>query len=409
MGFRGDARGDDRMQDKATVVFVMAHACPLKCDFCCHPREVVGPKRLDRATLAKWMIRFAQEPPIRRFCFTGGEPFLYLEDIKCAVAEAREAGVTQPFHIVTAAPWAKSKAQVQTVLLELRSLGMDLIGLSYDHEHAKWVKSEQILWVIDVAAELGLRVNLNGVFWNVDESISDLLPTDKLPGEVKVTSYLAAPAGRAKKSKSWPRRYDLPNDRKYTCGKPAVYDITIYPDGEVYPCCSGGFNKEGKLSCGNINKDTAKDILRSAFSNFHVRMVKEFGWGVLYSFIRKNDPELYSKLPRFEDVDGVCEICQHLNAKMAPELRPAYAEIEAEYARSRAELEWKKLDEWSGVAQIRSFGRSQGSLSEILQRLTSDQALRRDYLAGTVRLGGNLIVETEGDLSLGDPASAIPV
>ncbi len=396
------------MRDRITVVMVMAHACPLKCNFCCHPREVVGNKRISRDMIVNLMTRFSTEPRVSRFCFTGGEPYLYINDIKSAVAEARGAGVTQPFHIVTAAQWAKSREHVAEVLGELRGLGMDLIGVSYDREHAKWVSPEQITWVIEVAADLGIRVNLTGVFWNVGDSISQLLSTDNLPGKVKVTNYLAAPAGRAKTAKSWPRRYDLPNDRKFTCGKPSIYDITIYPDGDAYPCCSGGFNREGKLSCGNINENSIEEIMHAALTNFHVRMVKEFGWGILYSYIRKNDPELYSKLPRFEDVDSVCEICQHLNANMKKELRPSYAAIETEYVRSRATLEWQKLDDVTGSRPKRTFGNDEVTLPELLQLLTSDEGLRRDYLSGRARFKGSRVSEPIRDTEAGEEANAIP-
>ena len=243
------------MRDIATIVFVLAHACPLKCNFCCSTREVVGPERITRAGMADWMLRFSVEPVVDRFCFTGGEPFLYLKDIKAAVATAREAGVKQPFHIVTAANWVKDRAQVHAMLSELRSLGMDLIGLSYDHEHAKWVTPEQIMMVCDVASELSIRVNLNGVFWNIEENLSDLLPVDTLPKNVRTKSYLVTPVGRAKKSSAWPRRYAVPIEQKFTCGNPGNYDLSIYPDGEVYPCCSGGINIEAKLSCGNLNRE----------------------------------------------------------------------------------------------------------------------------------------------------------
>ena len=185
------------MRDLATIVFVLSHACPLKCSFCCHTRDVVGPARMTRAMMADWMQQFAGEAGVDRFCFTGGEPFLYLADIKAAVATAREAGVALPFHIVTAAQWVKDRDHAYEVLAELRSLGMDLVGLSYDHEHAKWVKPEQVIAVCEVAAELSMLVNLNGVFWNLEEGLGDLLPVDALPKNVRTRNYLAVPAGRA--------------------------------------------------------------------------------------------------------------------------------------------------------------------------------------------------------------------
>jgi MoaA/NifB/PqqE/SkfB family radical SAM enzyme len=332
------------------------------------------------------MTRFSKEPTVKRFCFTGGEPFLYLEDIKRAVATVRALGVDQPFHIVTAAKWAKSDDEVMRTLSELRALGMDLIGLSYDHEHAKWVKPEQITSVIKAAAALGIRVNLNGVFWQENESIASLLPLDELPGEIRVQNYLAVGAGRAKQASAWPRKYDLPEDRKYTCGKPNDYDVTIYPDGEVYPCCSGGMNIDAKLSCGNMNQNTAGEILTNVFTMFHARMVKEFGWGILYELVRKNAPELLPQLPKFDEADSACDICRDLNVNLAEKLRPIYEKVEIEYVKSRAKLEWRTLNR-KRKATRRRLGDRNVTLSELLAAVAVDQSLRHKFLAGNIQLG----------------------
>lgn len=374
------------MRDLATIVFVLSHACPLKCSFCCHTRDVVGPTRITRAMMVDWMQQFAGEAAVDRFCFTGGEPFLYLSDIKAAVATAREAGVKLPFHIVTAAQWVKDRDHAYEVLAELHSLGMDLIGLSYDHEHAKWVKPEQIIAVCEVAAELSMRVNLNGVFWNLEEGLGDLLPVDALPKNVRTRNYLAVPAGRAKRSSAWPRRYAVPNDHKFTCGNPGNYDLAIYPDGEVYPCCSGGMNIEAKLSCGNINRDSPADILRRAFANFHVRMVKEFGWGALYELVQREAPSLAAQLPRFEDLDSVCEICRDLNVNFADRLAPIYEIVEKEYARTRVEFEWRSVPDERPDGR-KSFDGRLVSLDELVELLTEDRRLRLGYLVGSMQVG----------------------
>lgn len=375
------------MQDRAAIVFVLSYACPLKCSFCCHTRDVVGSKRMTSARMLEHMQRFGAEPSVDRFCFTGGEPFLYLDDIKDAVAKARQLGVRQPFHIVTSANWVEDAAQTRKVMEELHGLGMDLLGLSYDHEHAKWVSVEQIRIICAIAAELSIKINLNGVFWHEGESIDDLLRTDELPGQVRIRSYLAVPAGRAKRASTWPRRYDISEESKYTCGEPGIYHVTIYPDGEVYPCCSGGINIDAKLSCGNTNSADPSKILRTVYTNFHARMAKEFGWGALYEFVRREAPELASKLPRFEDVDSACEICRDLNVKWAHELIPLYEKFEIEYVRTRAEYDWMALAKSDGPKEKRPVGDMVVSLDELTAMLTADGAMRANYLSGALQIG----------------------
>ena len=164
------------MRDRAFIAFVLSHACPLKCDFCCSTRQVVGSRRIGRAMIEDCMIRFAAEPAVERFTFTGGEPFLYLDDIKAAVAGAREAGVRQPIHFMTACHWANNPARVREILAELKMLGLELLGLSYDREHAKWVTPEQIEMVCDAASDLDIRIRITGTFWDVGDTVAQLIP-----------------------------------------------------------------------------------------------------------------------------------------------------------------------------------------------------------------------------------------
>jgi MoaA/NifB/PqqE/SkfB family radical SAM enzyme len=365
------------------LAFVLSHACPLKCNFCCSTRDVVGPGRIRRETIQETLIGFAAEPAFLDFGFTGGDPFLYLADIKAAVAGARQAGVTQPFQMTTSAYWAKDEAGVHSILSELAALGLNQLMLSYDSEHAKWVSAAQITTVCDAAERLGIGIHISATFWDLSQDLRDLLPEIVDRPNVKVLHHSVAPMGRARETAVWPRRYDLPVESKLSCGRPGEYLFSIYPDGEVYPCCSGGFQIEGRLSCGNIHRDTPAKIIYAGLTNFHVRLAKEFGWAVLYAVVEREAPELVSELPRFEDVDSVCEICRDLNLDLGERLAPVRDVIEREYARARAEREWRRLDA-SGAA--RSIDGRLLSLAGFLALIETDRAIRLDYLAGVLQL-----------------------
>jgi MoaA/NifB/PqqE/SkfB family radical SAM enzyme len=368
------------VRDQVKIAFVLSHACPLKCDFCCSTREVVGPKRLRRRTIEDCLIAFAAEPAVTDFGFTGGDPFLYIRDIKAALAAARKAGVWQPFQMTTSAYWAKDRDQVRAALAELVDLGLNRLTLSYDHEHARWVSGDRILMACDIAGEMGVSVYVAGTFWSEHDRVEDMLPELASRAHVTPSSHVVAPIGRAKKA-AWPRRYAVPLEQKLSCGDPGSYIFTIYPDGEVYPCCSGGLQIEGKLSCGNVQRDTPAQILFAGVTNFHVRMAKEFGWGVLYALVEREAPELRSALPRFEDVDSPCQICRDLNLGLRDRLAPIYHIIEREYARARAEQEWRAK---SGQRRV---GERFLSLSDFLDLMDEDRGIRLDYLSGALQIG----------------------
>ena len=188
--------------------------------------------------------------------------------------------------------------------------------------------------------------------------------------------------GRARLQTRMAKRPPVPIEEKLSCGQPGHYSLSIYPDGEVYPCCSGGFQIEGRLSCGNVHRDPASRLLYAALTKFHVRLVKEFGWGLLYELVEREAPDLACQLPRLEDAGGVCELCRDLNVRFADRLAPLYTTIEIEYARTRAEFEWRAIGAGTTADRL-WFDNVPVSLPELLESLTSQRDVRLDYLAGS--------------------------
>ena len=312
-------------RDAANVGFFYTHACPLRCNFCCHTAEVVGPGRFVPSRLVEIITDFARQPSVARFFFSGGDPFVYFDEIRAIISAAREAGVRQPMHLVTAGYWARSDAETTDLLAALHACGVDL-HVSYDTEHARFVPAANIHRIAEVCARLGMTLKVFGTFWDQTERVEDLLPV--FPG-VTMQSALVAPVGAAR-AKFAGRRYDLDDQTKYSCGGARVYDVGVYPNGDAYPCCSGGFNKEARLACGNVFDDDAATILGHVYQFFHARLAKEIGFDTLYARIRARRPDLLPRLRQFADVDSACEICVSLRASPAltAELSGVYDELQ---------------------------------------------------------------------------------
>jgi MoaA/NifB/PqqE/SkfB family radical SAM enzyme len=316
------------MRDVANVGFFYTAACPLRCNFCCHTPEVVGPGRLSVPAVTRVIQDFARQPSVVRFFFSGGDPFVFLGEILQILAACRADGVRQPFHLVTAGYWARSEARTMDLLRRLHALGVEL-HLSYDTEHARFVPREYILRIVEGCATLGMTVKIFGTFWNQDERVEDLLPTVQ---GVVMGSSLVAPVGAARPHFEGPR-YELAEAAKHSCGRPADYDVGIYPNGDAYPCCSGGFNKEAQLGCGNVFEDDAATILERVFRFFHVRVAKQIGFDKLYAKVKATRPELLERLTPFAQADTPCEICRDLraDAELQRELAPILEALKAEH------------------------------------------------------------------------------
>jgi hypothetical protein len=226
-----------RILPNCTVGFIYNEPCPLKCNFCCHTKENVGPGRLTPENVLPVLINYATHRRVIRFAFTGGDPFVYIREIVTIMEAARSSGVAQPFHIVTSGFWAKTDAVTENWLRRLAYLGMDLIFVSYDLEHQRWVPPAYIYRIEKFCAKYGIKLSVYGVFWEVGTTVRDLLPELKTE---YTNETLVAPIGRAREpGHIMPR----PADERalYSCGRSFEYDITIYPNGDTYPCCSGGY------------------------------------------------------------------------------------------------------------------------------------------------------------------------
>ncbi len=315
-----------------TIGFVYNEPCPLKCNFCCHTKENVGPGKLTPANVTPVMVKYAKHPQVTRFAFTGGDPFLYVDQIIQIASEARISGVCQPFHIVTSGYWAESDAVVDRRLKALAKIGMDMLYVSYDLEHMKWVPDEYVYRIEEFCDKYDIILSVYGVFWEPGTTVRDLLPRLRTK---HTNQNLVAPIGRAREHKN----LLLPNAKeedKYSCGKPLDYDITIYPNGDTYPCCSGGFNKEAKLLLGNSFIDDPEDLIARCYSNFFVTIAKELGFDKLYEAVSKSGISV-PVLPKFSEVTSVCEVCSaiHSSAAAMKKLQPVMDTMEIEYCTNR--------------------------------------------------------------------------
>jgi MoaA/NifB/PqqE/SkfB family radical SAM enzyme len=331
------------MKNHILVGFNYTYRCPLKCNFCGNPKSVIGENEFTTQNLIELVIKFSNFQEVERFVITGGEPFLYIDDIIKALKIIRENNVTQPFRIVTSGFWATEDDKVEYVLNILKLLGIDEISLSYDYEHAKYVSVKSILRIVKYAQKNGIKIEVSGTFWNENETLDDLI---KLNKSVIERNNLVMPTGRAAEFFHQKKRYSYIVKKKSTCGQPFFYSLSIYPDGEVYPCCAGGFSKDAKLSCGNVYKDEINKIISNLYFSFHLRIAKDIGFGKLYELIKEEDQSLFKELINFSEIDTICQICTfiHSNESLMKRLDEIYNKMEIDYLTSDLDNWWKKIE-----------------------------------------------------------------
>jgi len=298
---------DEKFSD--SLVLVYGFKCPLLCDFCCHPLEEFGTAKMNPDEVIQWISSAISIPSIKLVVFTGGEPFVYYNEIISIMRATAETGLK--FRIVTSAYWAFSLEKAKSKLARLKEVGLTELSISTDPSHQVFVPSSYVENAAKAALELGLATELAGVFWDPDIQVQDVV---HVPEGVNVTRHFAIPIGRGRKKQVKPQDYRLGSERFGPCGHPKTHSITVYPDGEVYPCCSGGFNIQAKLSMGNIKKEPLHRIVERIYTNRYVRLVTEEGFNQLYDLCRFKFPELAKQLPDTSEYVSPCQLCARIHS-----------------------------------------------------------------------------------------------
>ena len=344
------------MEDrKDQLVFVYTLACPLKCDYCCFPSETFGSDKFDTLRAVGIIEEAADLGTVKRIIFSGGEPFLCYDEIKEILSKVHSLGL--PAGMVTSAYWAESEKKARAMLSPLSSLGMDEITITTDPSHQEFVHVEMIRYAARAALSLNMRVKIAASFWKTG---MDIRPSLDLPSSdsISYSQSLVVPTGRAKQHKVNWKEYgmDCPPAMSEGCRRrERGMDITVFPDGTVYPCCACGFNIEAGLNEGSVYEEALKDIVERAWDNPFIRVMLEGGTIAIYEFCRMKFPELLKMLPKDDDLCTMCQVCVMLNKNF--NLREALTPI--------LEYGVKVLDR-DNILRLKGMIRDEGNKSELV-------------------------------------------
>jgi organic radical activating enzyme len=134
---------------------MLTYQCPAACEFCyyrCSPAKR-GVMPLDTAMKA-WQGIHELAGEAASVHITGGEPFLYLDEMVEILAEGRRRGLGQVDQIETNAYWADEAADISGILRKLDSLGMRVLKISCDPFHQEFIGLEKVHRLADVASEM---------------------------------------------------------------------------------------------------------------------------------------------------------------------------------------------------------------------------------------------------------------
>ena len=308
---RALSRGID-LDDKLYNILVLNYTmtCPLACDFCCYAS---GPRRTETMDLelALDLVDQAADLGVFGACsFTGGDPFVYYDDM--LVISRRMASHRLPFTVISACAWATDDATVDQVLQPLIDNGLTAFTASHDPSHEKWVPREHIRRVVSRCLALGLEASIYGTFYDDGLRLEEMFPELVGAGVTLAQRPVGPEVGRLHQRRLSRAAFPNTDFRGDTCYRRVYHDVTVFWDGEVYPCCSVYNRETPGISYGNVYAASLREIWDRIEGSLFLRTIKRRGFADLYSLIARLDPELAASLPDPSTPVGACHLCHQL-------------------------------------------------------------------------------------------------
>ncbi len=283
--------------------------CPLACDFCCYS---CGPHRtetMEQQVAVDLIDQAADLGVFGAVAFTGGEPFTFHDELVELSEVLARRGL--PMHVITACRWATADTDPAEVLRPLVDNGLTRLAVSHDPSHERWVSRDQVRSVVTAAVGMGLEVSVYGTFYDQHSSLDELFPEYAGAGPVQLSSRLAAPqVGRRRKAAPLPVQGPHPDlARADTCYSRVFHEITVFWDGEVYPCCSVYNRETPGISYGNVYDSSLGEIWQRIDSSLFLRLIKRRGYFEMFELLRDRAPDVWALLPDPLAAASACHLC----------------------------------------------------------------------------------------------------
>ncbi len=130
--------------------------CPSKCDHCAYNAGPDQEGRIHLDDAEQWLSELAKNNKFEWLTLHGGEPFLYLDDMKTILAVANELGVPRR-GAITNGFWASSSQAARMTLKDLVNAGLNTLTFSVDGFHQQYIDIRNIRFGIEAAVSLGLE------------------------------------------------------------------------------------------------------------------------------------------------------------------------------------------------------------------------------------------------------------
>ncbi|MDU1955601.1 MAG: radical SAM protein [Peptoniphilus lacydonensis] len=223
--------------------------CPICC-FCCSPKRN---EKMDKDDAIKF-INAAIDNEIRYIGISGGEPFIYLEEIEEIMNHFREECI---FNITTNGFWAINKEKTREILERLAKNSLVALKISIDKYHLENISINNIKNILNESKKIGLKVVVGTTILKND-NIGILLT--QLKKELISTGVFIHPCYKVGRASICFNDIDFIYDDEIKIECPEGNIIIIDYNGNIYPCGSI-FAMEDSRCAGNFFETKFRDLI----------------------------------------------------------------------------------------------------------------------------------------------------
>ena len=279
------------------LAIAITDKCSAACSMCCFSCSPAGKMHLDTGLIKSVIDEVAETKTIRSIGWTGGEAFLYYDQIVECTKYAKSNGFR--LTINTNGFWGKDVKRAAEMTKELKSIGIEAISFSADRYHQQFVPIEHLKTALKVSHEAGLLTEISLMDTVDSDDIIQL--TEQLRPEIYNTiiqPHPLLPVGKAMETIKADEIVTSFKTENSKCSFGGIIHLNF--DGNYYLCCSQFCKEIPPIRIGKAGVTSFTELEQKVSSNpyLYVMLMEGFQW-----YIEKAN-EYGIELPAY-----VCSCC----------------------------------------------------------------------------------------------------
>ncbi|MCR5724424.1 MAG: radical SAM protein [Treponema sp.] len=307
------------------LAIAITDKCSAACSMCCFSCSPSGTQHLETDLIKSVIDEMAETKTMRSIGWTGGEAFLYYDQIKECTIYAKSKGFR--LTINTNGYWGKDEKRAREMIKELKQIGIEVVSFSADRYHQKFVPIEDLRTALRVCNEEKMLTDIS--FMDTTDSDDIVKLTEALRPEIYQTliqPHPLLPVGRAMKTIKKDQIVTGFKTENAKCSFNGLIHLNF--DGYYYLCCSQFCKEIPPLKIGKAGVTPFAELEKKVSSNpyLYIMLTNGFHW-----YIEK------AKEYNIEIPDYLCSSCHccYFVFRNMDFLRQIRDDVEKEFERLR--------------------------------------------------------------------------